>query len=117
MTEVEQSFKDLQNSESPFPPKTLISKTRVLQDQLDNIKSKLLAPTNDVTKRTNYCFGGAMCKTCLAHPRTLAGIEFEYPIKTFVSLDFNDWLAGLLSLAMKTIWTQLGRIQVIIALV
>jgi hypothetical protein len=33
----------------------------------------------------------------LTHPRILAGIEFESPIKTFVSFDFKDWLAGLLS--------------------
>jgi hypothetical protein len=41
--------------------------------------------------------GGAVCRTRLTRPRILAGVEFESPIKTFVSFDFKDWLAGLLS--------------------
>lgn len=41
--------------------------------------------------------GGAMCRTRLTRPHILAGVEFESPIKTFVSFDFKDWLAGLLS--------------------
>jgi hypothetical protein len=40
---------------------------------------------------------GARCGERLTRPRCIKGIDIEVPIKTFVSFDFKDWFAGLLS--------------------
>ena len=47
-----------------------------------------------------YCMqtlNGAQCRERLTRPRCIGGIDIEVPIKTFVSFDFKDWFAGLLS--------------------
>ncbi|PBK80990.1 hypothetical protein ARMGADRAFT_893123, partial [Armillaria gallica] len=46
----------------------------------------------------------------LTRPRKIEGKEVSVPIKTFVSFDFKDWLAGLLSRSgfeesMDAAWT------------
>ena len=40
---------------------------------------------------------GARCGERLTRPRCVKDIDIEVPVKTFVSFDFKDWLAGLLS--------------------
>lgn len=40
---------------------------------------------------------GARCEERLTRPRCIKDIDIEAPIKTFVSFDFKDWFAGLLS--------------------
>lgn len=57
--------------------------------------------------------GGSKCGEQLTRPRIVAGVEFESPIKTFVSFDFKDWLASLLSRPgyedrMDSAWAQSG---------
>jgi Transposase family tnp2 len=40
---------------------------------------------------------GPRCKEPLTKPRVVVGVEIQVPIKTFVSFDFKDWVAGLTS--------------------
>lgn len=40
---------------------------------------------------------GRRCKERLTKPRVVMGVELQVPIKTFVSFDFKDWVAGLTS--------------------
>ena len=40
---------------------------------------------------------GAQCGERLTRPRHIKDVDIEVPIKTFVSFDFKDWFAGLLS--------------------
>ena len=42
-------------------------------------------------------WNGAQCGERLTRPQCLKNIDVEVPIKTFVSFDFKDWFAGLLS--------------------
>jgi hypothetical protein len=49
-----------------------------------------------------YCthkeyLNGAQCGERLTRPRCIKGIDIDVPIKSFVSFDFKDWFAGLLS--------------------
>jgi Transposase family tnp2 len=49
-----------------------------------------------------YCshkeyLNGVQCGERLTRPRCINGIDIEVPVKTFVSFDFKDWFAGLLS--------------------
>jgi len=46
--------------------------------------------------RTEYQ-SDAPCGERLTRPRCIKNIDIEVPIKTFVSFDFKDWFAGLLS--------------------
>ena len=41
--------------------------------------------------------GGSKCGERLTRPRVINQTSVEVPIKTFVSFDFKDWLAGLVS--------------------
>src|ERR1700678_1847856 len=40
---------------------------------------------------------GAHCRELLTRPRRIKDVDIDVPIKTFVSFDFKDWFAGVLS--------------------
>ena len=40
---------------------------------------------------------GDVCGERLTRPCCIRGVDTEFPIKTFVSFDFKDWVAGILS--------------------
>jgi hypothetical protein len=77
-------------------------------------KSTILAvcPNKNVIKHTSqpfpipiypkHCmhkqyFNGDKCGERLTRPRCIQGVDIEVPIKSFVSFNFKNWLAGILS--------------------
>ena len=40
---------------------------------------------------------GDKCGKCLTKPCCIHSVDIEVPIKTFVSFNFEDWVAGILS--------------------
>src|SRR6202789_3244416 len=55
------------------------------------------SPISIYPKYCAHTLDDAQCGERLTRPRRIKDIDVEVPIKTFVSFDFKDWFAGLLS--------------------